>query len=98
MKKFKKVTDVKAVGTTILLEMLSPEEAAGSHLATSGKSQQGRIIDVGPSIETDKWGFQKGQRVLLQGTFVPVPRFPGGDERELVVVDPHMIKCAFVEE
>lgn len=97
MKKFKRVTDVRAIGTTILLEMLSPEEAAGSHLASTGKSQQGRILDIGPSIE-DKWGFKKGQRVLLQGTFVPVPRFPNGDQRELVVVDPHMIKCSFVEE
>lgn len=98
MKKLKKVTDVRAIGTTILLEMLSPEEAAGSHLATTGKSQQGRILDIGPSIETDKWGFKIGQRVLLQGSFVPVPRFPNGDQRELVVVDPHMIKCSFVEE
>lgn len=98
MKKLKKVTDVRAIGTTILLEMLSPEEAAGSYLATTGKSQQGRILDIGPSIETDKWGFKIGQRVLLQGSFVPVPRFQNGDQRELVVVDPHMIKCSFVEE
>ncbi len=67
-------------------------------MATAGKSQQGRIVDIGPSVETDKWGFAKGQRVLLQGTFVPVPKFPDGDERELVTVDPHMIKCILVEE
>ena len=96
--KIKKVVDYKAPGTTILVEMLSPEEAAGSQLATAGKSTQGRIVDIGPSLETDKWGLAKGQRVLLQGTFVPVPKFPGGDERELVIVDPHMVKCVLVEE
>lgn len=97
--KIKKVKDVRAIGSTVLIEMLSSEEAAGSVLATTGKSQQGRIIDIGPSLETDKWGFKIGQRVLLQGTFVPVPKFANSDDqRELVVVDPHMIKCSFVEE
>jgi len=96
--KIRKVTDVKAVGSTVLLEMLSPEEAAGSHLATVGKVQQGRILGVGPALEADKWGFKVGERVLLQGTCVPVPKFPGGDERDLVVVDPHMVKCILVEE
>jgi hypothetical protein len=96
--KIRKVTDYKAVGNTILVEMLTPEEAAGSMLATTGKSTQGRIVDIGPALETDKWGFARGQRVLLQGTFVPVPKFPDGDDRELVVVDAHMIKCHLVEE
>jgi hypothetical protein len=93
----RKVTGVKAVGSTVLLEMLSPEEAAGSHLVTTGKSQQGRILEIGPLVEADKWGLKVGNRVLLQGVFVPVPTFPGGDQRELVVVDPHMIKCVFEE-
>jgi hypothetical protein len=98
--KIRKVTDYRAPGSMILVEMLSPEEAAGSHLATAGKSTQGRIIDIGPALRTeiDKYGFAVGQRVLLQGTNVPVPKFPGGDSRELVVVDPHTIKCILVEE
>lgn len=96
----RKVTDYKAPGSKILLEMLSPEEAAGSALVTVGKSTQGRVIDIGPGLkaEIDKYGFNVGSRVLLQGTFVPVPSFPGGDSRELVVVDPHMIQCVLVEE
>lgn len=94
----RKVVDYKAPGSKILLEMLTPEEAAGSHLATAGKSTQGRILDIGPSLETDKWGLAKGQRVLLQGTYVPIPKFPDGDTRELAIVDPHMIQCVFVEE
>lgn len=99
-KKIKKVTDIKAVGSTILVEMLSPEEAAGSHLATMGKSTQARIIDVGPALDVEgcKYGFKRGSRVLLQGTFVPVPKFPNGDQRELGIVDAHMIKCVIVEE
>jgi len=94
----RKVTGHKAVGSTILVEMLSPEEAAGSMLASTGKSTQGRILDIGPALKTDDWGVARGARVLLQGTFVPVPKFPGGDDRELVVVDPHMIKLVFEEE
>lgn len=94
----RKVVDYKAPGSKVLVRMLTPEECAGSRLATTGKANQGRIVDIGPSIE-EKWGFARGQRVLLQGTYVPVPRFPGdGDERELGVVDPHMIQCIIVEE
>ncbi len=94
----RKVVDYKAPGSKVLVRMLAPEEAAGSRLATTGKSNQGRIVDIGPSIE-EKWGFAKGQRVLLQGTYVPVPKFPGdADERELGIVDPHMIQCILVEE
>lgn len=98
--KIRKVTDYKATGTMILVEMLSPEEAAGSMLATAGKSTQGRIVDIGPGLkaEIDKYGFAVGNRVLLQGTNVPVPKFPDGDNRELVIVDPHTIKCVLVEE
>lgn len=96
----RKVVDYRAPGSKILLEMLSPEEAAGSALVTVGKSTQGRILDVGPGLkaEIEKYGFNTGSRVLLQGTFVPVPKFPDGDNRELVIVDPHMIQCVLVEE
>lgn len=94
----KKVTGIKAVGTTVLIEMLSVQEDAGSQLAIVGKPKQGRILDIGPAmLEAAKYGFAKGDRVLLQGTFTPVPKFPGGDTRDLVVVDPHMIKCVFTE-
>lgn len=96
--KIRKVTGRKAVGSSILVEMLSPEEAAGSMLATTGKSTQGRILDIGPALKPDEWGIAKGSRVLLQGTFVPVPKFPDGDNRDLVIVDAHMIKCVFEEE
>lgn len=96
----RKVSDYKAPASKVLLEMLSPQEAAGSALVTVGKSTQGRIIDIGPALraEIDKYGFAVGDRVLLQGSFVPVPSFPGGDTRELVIVDPHMIQCVLVEE
>ena len=51
---FKKVLGVKASGTTILLEKLSPEEAAGSRLASSGVSNQARILDIGPALKLKK--------------------------------------------
>jgi hypothetical protein len=100
VKDIRKVTDIKAVGSTILVEMLSPEEAAGSHLVNTGKSTQARIVDIGPALNVveGKYGFKVGSRVLLQGTFVPVPKFPNGDQRELGIVDAHMIKCVFEEE
>lgn len=101
VKDIRKVTGIKAVGSTILVEMLSPEEAAGSHLVTMGKSTQARIVDIGPALNVveGKYGFKVGSRVLLQGTFVPVPKFPNSDDqRELGIVDAHMIKCVFEEE
>lgn len=96
----RKVRDYKAPASKILVSMLSPEEAAGSMLASTGKSTQGRIVDIGPALlaKKDEYGFDVGQRVLLQGTFVPVPKFPDGDSRELVIVDAHMIQCVLVEE
>ena len=93
----RKVLDVKAVGSTVLVEMLSPQEAAGSELATTGKVTQARIVDLGPALD-EKYGLKTGQRVLLQGTYNPVPKFPFGDERDLHVVDAHNIRCVFVEE
>ncbi len=87
---------IKATGTFVVVEMLSKNEASGSRLFQPGKSEQGIIRDIGPALEKDKWGIKVGDRVLMQGTSVPVPSL--GDGREYHVVDTHTIKCILLEE
>jgi putative aminopeptidase FrvX len=77
---------------------LTPEEAMGTRLElgqTKSVPNQAFILDIGPAVEEDKYGIKIGDRVLLQGTFVPVPKFRKG--RELAIVDPHAIKCVLDE-
>jgi hypothetical protein len=93
----KALKGVKATGTFIVVERLSNKEAQGTRLTIQGESEQGFVVDVGPALEKEKWGINVGDRVLLQGTFVPVPKI-GEGTRNLAIADPHSIKCVLVEE
>lgn len=96
----KNITGVRAAGTMILVEMLTPQEAMGTKLALGVNAKpsapQGYIVDIGPAIKADEWGIKVGDRVLLQGTYVPVPYSNG--QREFGVVMPHDIKCVLQED
>lgn len=101
-KSSKLIVGAKATGTFILVEKLSEEEIANTPLILvngeqSGKSNQAYVVDVGPALEKDKWGINVGYRVLLQGSFVPVPGKSAGG-RELAIVTPHDIKAVLLEE
>jgi co-chaperonin GroES (HSP10) len=94
------ITGIKAAGTFVVVAMLTPEESFGTVLTLSEKTKappQGYIIDIGPSLDSEKWGIKKGDRVLLQGTYVPVPGHQDNG-RELGIVQPHDIKCILLEE
>lgn len=96
----KKVISAKAVGHSILVEMLTEAEASGSALVFSDNpSKQAFVRDIGPNIlHAEKpCGLSVGDRVLLQGSYVPLPT-KGENGRSLGVVDLHNIKAILVEE
>lgn len=101
-KKVRAVTGAKATGTFILVEKLTESECANTPIILPNgeqtkNSNQAYVVDIGPALEKDKWGLSVGSRVLLQGSFVPVPATsPNG--RELAIVTPHDVKCVLVEE
>lgn len=94
------IVSAKATGTMVLVEMLTAQEVANTVLIVGENAKgppQGYIVDIGPSLEADKWGIKVGDRVLLQGTYVPVPK-ANRSGRELGVVQAHDIKCVLQEE
>ena len=103
MKKIEKAKGVKPLGSSILVEMLSSEEALGTTLALIGKdgktvnagAPQGIILALGPKLKAEDLDIGVGDRVLLQGSYVPVPKFEG-ETRERGIVELHNIKAIFV--
>lgn len=83
-----KVVEVKPTGATILVEMLSQQELTSGLIKTvhqaagqgqQGTSNQGYIIAFGPSLPTNA-GLAIGDRVLVNGPFIPVPVVDGVPE------------------
>lgn len=95
--------EYQVVGMGILVEHLTAKEAMGTSLTLTSKStpqyNQAYILQVGPMVKLEEWGFKTGDRVLLQGNYVPVPR-PKNEEnpRELGIVDPSAVKCVLREQ
>ncbi len=96
----KKITGAKAVGHSILVEMLTEHEAAGSHLILSeAPSKQAWVRDIGPlTANAEKpCGLSVGDRVLLQGQYVPLPN-KSDTGRTLGIVNLHDIKAVLLDE
>lgn len=95
------VTGIKATGSLILVEMLTADEVTPTQLLISKKTDygtpQGYILDIGPAVDSGKLGFQVGDRVLVQGNYVPVPEIPG-QSRKMGIVDIYNIKAVLQEE
>jgi co-chaperonin GroES (HSP10) len=97
--KVKVVVGVEPFGNQVLVERLNEDELLGSSVIISNKttpSNQGYVLAIGPLVVKD-YGLKVGQRVLLQGSFVPVPNFTKS-EREQNLVYPDMIKAVLHEE
>jgi hypothetical protein len=97
-----KVTGAKAVGSNIIFEKLTNQEIVGSSFVTDSEdigSPQGYIVDIGPSIEAQSqlWGFEVGDRVILSGKFVPLPKELSKNGREIGIIDPSAIKAVLKE-
>lgn len=97
--KVKVVVGVAPVGNQVLVERLNEDELVASSVIISNKttpSNQGYILAIGPLVVKD-YGLKVGDRVLLQGSFVPVPNFTKSN-REQNLVFPDMIKAILHEE
>ena len=101
----RKVVDCEPVGAAILVEMLSSQEALGTTLHIEGKAQsgapQGSVLKLGPLVYgagNAEGQVQVGDRVLLSGTFTPVPEFPRENGRMLGLVELHVIKAILAEK
>jgi co-chaperonin GroES (HSP10) len=105
------VKAVKPLGGQVLVEVYQEEEVSPeSNIILPdisrnkgdrgvGGAPQGRVLDIGPGLPKD-FGIKVGDRVLLQGSFVPLPKlsdYRDGD-RERALVEPHTIKAVLEEE
>lgn len=99
------IKGVRPAGSSLLVEMLNSDEILNTDFyvgdADIGGPPQAYIVAVGPGLK-DKidngeniW-LNVGDRVLLQGTFVPVPNWDN-HHRERGLVEFHNIK-AIIEE
>lgn len=96
------IKNVRAVGTQVIVELFDDSEMIDTKLVLpegtkSPGAPQGYIVEVGPKVDPE-WGLKDGQRVVLQGSFVPLPSFQGrSSSRQLAATEPHTIK-AILEE
>ena len=68
-----KITNARAAGFYLLVEMMSQKEALGTELLVSNEqSNQGIIKSVGPLIDP-RYDFKVGDRVVLTGKHASVP-------------------------
>ena len=95
----KEVKSVLPVGNQVLVERIFESELLEFEtellVSTNDKpSNQGFVLAIGPTVD-DKVNIKVGDRVLLQGSFVPVPKY-GTGTREQNLVYPDMIKAVLV--
>jgi co-chaperonin GroES (HSP10) len=102
---------VKPLGGQVLVEILLEEEvspqsniilpdsARGKGNTGVGGAPQGYVLDIGPGLPAG-FGIKVGDRVLLQGAFVPLPKLSDNrnGSRERALVEPHTIKAILEEE
>jgi len=104
------VRAVKPLGGQILVEVYSEEELSDSPIILPdnakgkaslgvGGAPQGRVLDIGPGLPAE-FGIKVGDRVLLQGSFVPLPKLSDqrDGDRERALVEPHTIKALLIED
>ncbi len=104
------VKAVKPLGGQILVEIYTedelsdsaiilPDNAKGKGSLGVGGAPQGRVLDIGPGLPAE-FGVKVGDRVLLQGSFVPLPKLSDqrDGDRERALVEPHTVKAILVED
>lgn len=100
-KKVKTIVGVKPTLSQILVERLNAAEVMGTILTVNDNSDygapQGYVLALGPSVKADECGIHVGDRVLITGTYVPVPNFDGS-ARERGLLELHNIKAVLVED
>lgn len=95
-----KILSVRPVFSQILVEHLSVEETNETNLILTkdaDSTPQAYVIAIGPALDQSKLGFEVGSRVVIQGSYIPVPK-PKNQDRSLGIVELHNIKAVIVEE
>ena len=98
--------EVVPFGSTILVELLSNQELTSSLIKLSGKqgggqekgnANQGYIVALGNGLPADVT-LAVGDRVLINGGFIPVPEVDGVPEgRVRGLVEYHSVKAKLAE-
>lgn len=99
VKAAKKIKKILPAGNQVLVQRITEDELIGSSFVISTQKQssnQGYIVAIGPTVSKD-CGLNVGDRVLLQGSFVPVPQYDGDNDHEQNLVFPDMIKGIILE-
>jgi co-chaperonin GroES (HSP10) len=96
-----KISGLRPLGSSVLIEILSEGEAIGTNLHVTKGTQVGApqayIVSVGAGVKLEDCGFKIGDRVVVQGTFVPLPNYDKHD-RMRGIVELHNLKCVLLEE
>lgn len=92
----------KAIGTHIVVEILSPDEAYNSIIYVPDNAKlpamHGYILDIGPALKGEDWGIKIGDRVIVWGEFTPIPRHKDDpNKRKMGAFQPHSLKVVFPE-
>lgn len=95
------VINAKPAGSQVLVEILTPQEMAGTTLLITEKADmkvplQGYIRAIGPSCRSGDFGFQVNDRVLISGTGVKAPNYDNS-HRDRYFMEPHAIKSVLIE-
>lgn len=95
------ISGIQAVGSGLLVEMLTPQETLGSVVVVGENAKveapQAYILDIGPQLDREKWGFDVGSRVIFSGGFVPAPNYDR-QVRQRGIIDPHSVKAVLQED
>jgi hypothetical protein len=97
-----KVKTIHPFGSTILIEILNPDEVLGTSLyidkgAKVSSCPQAYIVALGSSLKDDV-GLKAGDRVMIQGTYHPVDNLGDNQERKWGIIEMHNIKAILEEE
>lgn len=100
-----KIIGIKAAASSVLIELLSTQEALGTKLTILNNKNNGGdkmeafqayVLDVGPALDIAKLGFKIGDRIALSGGFVPLPSYDDSS-RQKGIIDAHSVKAVLKE-
>jgi co-chaperonin GroES (HSP10) len=95
-----KIVGVRPTGSQVLIELLTAQEALGTNFIVGDQSEVGSpqayVLDFGPGLKDVDVSVKVGDRVLLQGSYVPVPKFDD-NPRKRGLVELHGIKAVLEE-
>ena len=71
-----RIVGAKPTGALVLVEILEAQEALGTRLSVGknsmGDCPQAYVLDMGPNVEKDKWGFDIGDGFFYRVVVQPV--------------------------